>query len=377
MSSVNRRQFAVGLAAGVASAQTRPVDVAIVGAGVFGAWISLECNRLGKSVALIDSRGPGNSLSSSGDESRILRVGYGPQVFYSNWARNSIDEWRNVLAGLGQPDLMVQSGMLWVGLEGDTYLQATASTLKQLSVPFHLLGPKDLRSRFPHMVVDQRSMGILEEKSGYVLARRALQQIVRNLEKRGVVYRQSLIRKPVPVHGKLLEIHGFDNLSIVARQFVFACGPWLPKVFPDVLGDLILPTRQEVFYFAAPTGEPVTGPPTNMAWVDFRPDRIFYGTPDIEHRGFKVAADRHGKKFDPDSDDRLASAGGLAEVRDFIHERFPLLSSQACVETRVCQYENTSSGDFLIDRHPKRRISSLSVAVRVTDLNMARHWVLT
>jgi len=39
-------------------------------------------------------------------------------------------------------------------------------------------------------------------------------------------------------------------------------------------------------------------------------------------------------------------------VRQFLAQRFPGLKDAPLLETRVCQYENTSSGDFLIDRHP-------------------------
>jgi glycine/D-amino acid oxidase-like deaminating enzyme len=40
------------------------------------------------------------------------------------------------------------------------------------------------------------------------------------------------------------------------------------------------------------------------------------------------------------------------KVRRYVARRFPALKDAPIVETRVCQYENTSSGDFLIDRHP-------------------------
>ena len=42
---------------------------------------------------------------------------------------------------------------------------------------------------------------------------------------------------------------------ISAGQFVFACGPWLGKVFPELLGQRIFPTRQEVFFFGSPAGD--------------------------------------------------------------------------------------------------------------------------
>jgi glycine/D-amino acid oxidase-like deaminating enzyme len=90
-------------------------------------------------------------------------------------------------------------------------------------------------------------------------------------------------------------------------------------------------------------------------WVDFNHGDMFYGTPDLEARGVKVSRDGHGPPLDPDTGDRLTSSEGLAEVRAYMARRFPALARQPLNESRVCQYENTSSGDFLIDRHPRWR----------------------
>jgi glycine/D-amino acid oxidase-like deaminating enzyme len=85
-------------------------------------------------------------------------------------------------------------------------------------------------------------------------------------------------------------------------------------------------------------------------WIDFGSE--VYGLPDLENRGFKIALDRHGPAFDPDTGQRVTTAEGLVAVREYIAGRFPELKGAPVVETRVCQYENTSNGDFLIDRHP-------------------------
>ena len=53
-------------------------EIAVVGAGVFGAWTAYQLRRQGREVLLLDSYGPGNSRASSGGESRIMRLGYGP-----------------------------------------------------------------------------------------------------------------------------------------------------------------------------------------------------------------------------------------------------------------------------------------------------------
>jgi glycine/D-amino acid oxidase-like deaminating enzyme len=139
---------------------------------------------------------------------------------------------------------------------------------------------------------------------------------------------------------------------IEAGIFVFACGPWLPKLFPDLLGQRICPTRQEVFFFAPPAGDRRFSPPELPIWIDFTDPRGPYGFPDLEGRGFKLAFDRHGAAFDPDSGDRTIAPASVAEALAFLAERFPLLRDSPLTEFRVCQYENTSNGDFLIDRHP-------------------------
>jgi glycine/D-amino acid oxidase-like deaminating enzyme len=126
----------------------------------------------------------------------------------------------------------------------------------------------------------------------------------------------------------------------------------LPKLFPDLLGSRIFPTRQEVFFFAPPAGDSRFAPPRLPIWIDFTDPRRPYGFPDIEARGVKLAFDLHGASFDPDSDDRLVGRASVEQARGFLAERFPDLRDARLAESRVCQYENTSNGDFLVDRHP-------------------------
>jgi glycine/D-amino acid oxidase-like deaminating enzyme len=87
------------------------------------------------------------------------------------------------------------------------------------------------------------------------------------------------------------------------------------------------------------------------AWVDFK--ELVYGVPDLEGRGFKLAIDAHGPPFDPDAGERLTTAEGLTLARAHLARLLPGLRAAPVVEARVCQYENTPHGDFLIDRHPE------------------------
>jgi glycine/D-amino acid oxidase-like deaminating enzyme len=139
--------------------------------------------------------------------------------------------------------------------------------------------------------------------------------------------------------------------TISAGQFVFACGPWLGKIFPEILGSRIFPTRQEVFFFGVPPGDERFAPPALPTWL-FQEDE-YYGMPDLEGRGLKIALDHHGERVDPDTQSRLPTAAEAEIVENYVGRRFPAMRNAPVVETRVCQYENTSNGDFLIDRHPE------------------------
>jgi glycine/D-amino acid oxidase-like deaminating enzyme len=170
--------------------------------------------------------------------------------------------------------------------------------------------------------------------------------------KAGGTYMKGFIQPPAEGGNRLDEVHLSSDEVVKADRFVFAAGPWLPKLFPQVIGPKILPTRQEVFYFASPSGDRRYLPGAMPGWADFNGGDIFYGFPDLEGRGFKIAHDRHGPPMDPDTGNRLASPGALAEARAFMARRFPDLARRPLNEARVCQYENSSNGDFLIDRHP-------------------------
>jgi glycine/D-amino acid oxidase-like deaminating enzyme len=323
-------------------------DVAVVGAGVFGAWSAYLLQESGKGVALIDAYGAGNSRSSSGDESRIIRMGYGADEIYTRSAWRSLHLWKELFARAGE-SLFYQTGVLWLEHEGDPYPGQSFETLTSVGIPVEKLSLGETSARYPQISADRICGAYFEPESGVLVARRAVQSVVREAINSGVEYFQQHVA--APRSGNRFDgLEMSDGQRIFAGAYVFACGPWLPRMFPDLLANRIHPTRQEVFYFGAPAGTRLT-PPALPVWIDFQEEA--YGLPDVEGRGVKVAIDRHGVPFDPDTGDRIASAEGLAEVRRYLARRIPELKDAPVSESRVCQYENTSNGDFLIDRHPE------------------------
>jgi len=325
-------------------------DVAVIGAGVFGAWTALHLARRGKRVILLEAYGPGHSRSSSGDESRIIRMGYGKDEIYTQWSRRSLIQWKELFAATGKEALFQNTGVLWLAGTDETRLEETRSTLKRCGVVFEDLDLATLQKKYPQIGLDEIRSAIFEPHSGVLLARRAVAATVDEAIRHGVTFQHARVESPQG-KGALKSIKTKNAEGIFAEQFVFACGAWLAKIFPEIIGPRLFVTRQEVFYFGLPAGDARFAPPALPTFL-FQGDES-YGMPDIESRGLKIALDRHGISVDPDTQSRVVSEKSAQEMREYVARRFPALRDAPIAETRVCQYENTSNGDFLIDRAPE------------------------
>jgi len=329
--------------------KTPAYDVVVIGAGVFGAWAAWHLANRKQRVALIEACGPAHSRASSGGESRIIRMSYGPDEIYTRWSQRSLGQWRTLFDAAGET-LFHQTGVLWLADQGDKRLGQSISVLRRCGVKHHVMDRSALEKRYPQIDFNGVKRGLLEPHSGVLMARRAVACVVQSAVRQGAEPKLAQVLTPQgSAKLELLQTSYGEHIS--AGSFVFACGPWLGKLFPKLLGPRIFPTRQEVFFFAPPPGDTRFAPPALPTWL-FQMDEV-YGMPDIESRGLKLACDKHGERVDPDTQSRLVSRGGAEWARSFVAKRFPAMKHAPIVETRVCQYENTSSGDFLIDRHPE------------------------
>ena len=328
--------------------------VAVVGAGVFGAWTAVHLLRHAHKVTLIDAWGPAHSRASSGGESRLTRGAYGKDSIYTRMALDSLKEWKALSAVAGLP-IFHECGVLFFFPTEEPYVRDSMAAHKAMGIPTEALGRAEMSKRFPMIDFSGVEVGLYEPGFGALMARRSVQTLVDVFVQRGGTFVEGLATPPQASGAKLTEVALANGSKIGADQFVFALGPWLPKVFPNVIGRRILPTRQEVFFFAPPAGDRRFQAGAMPGWADFNGGDIFYGFPDLEARGVKFAHDAHGVEVDPDTQDRRPTEAALKEIIAFRDRRFPLLRGAPLTEARVCQYENSSNGDFLIDFHTQLR----------------------
>jgi sarcosine oxidase len=325
--------------------------VAVVGAGVFGAWTAHHLQQGGYKVTLIDAWGPAHSRASSGGESRLTRAAYGKDAIYTRMAIQSLPQWSALSAVSGLP-ILVTCGVLFFFPTEEQYFRGSIEAHREFGLPTEVLTKAEMTRRFPMIDFDGIGVGLFEPGFGALMARRAVLTLVDRFVKAGGTYLQGLVQPPVRDSAELAELRLSSGERVQADRFVFAAGAWLPKLFPEVIGPKILPTRQEVFFFAPPAGDRRFLAGTMPCWADFNGGDMFYGFPDLESRGVKFAHDAHGVEVDPDTQSHRPTEAALAEIVAFRDRRFPLLKGAPLTEARVCQYENSSNGDFLIDLHP-------------------------
>jgi glycine/D-amino acid oxidase-like deaminating enzyme len=350
--------------------------VAVIGAGALGGWTALHLLRRGARVTLIDAWGPGNSRASSGGETRIIRGTYGPSQPYSKMAARALQLWEENERSWGR-QLLHRVGVLWMVTADDQYERESLPMLREAGITYEELSGREIGRRWPQINVEGVRWAIHEPESGFLSARVACQAVLEGFLTEGGEYRQAAVlanglehfsgrraSSPVPReperHSSLTPTRDClmsgglklsDGSKLAADQYVFACGPWLGKLFPETIGNRICPTKQDVFFFGTPAGDDRFSDSKLPVWAD-NGGHFVYGIPAADGRGFKVADDTRGPEFDPTSDERTVSPDGLKRARDYLAFRFPAMKDAPLVETRVCQYENTADNHLIIDRHP-------------------------
>ena len=281
-----------------------------------------------------------------------MRGTYGPDQPYTKMAAHAMRLWQEH-DQRWKTRLFHSTGVLWMATGGDDQFErASLPLLREAGIRFEELSSAEMTKRWPQINFEGARWGVYEPDSGLLCARAACQAVVDGFVAEGGEYKQLAV---VPGKAESDYRNGLtlsDGLKLTADIYVFACGPWLGKLFPETIGDLIQPTKQDVFFFGTPAGDDRFSETRMPVWADHS-DGFVYGIPAGEGRSFKISDDTRGPAFDPTSGERTASEKTLKTVRDYLGFRFPAMQSAPLLATEVCQYENTPDNNFILDRHPQ------------------------
>lgn len=321
----------------------------VVGAGAFGGWSALYLLRNGFQVTLVDAWGPGNSRSSSGDETRVIRSTYGNNETYFDLNVRALELWKENQVRF-EKKLFFNKGVLWFCYEEKTPLVDDSFPFaKRHKMEYEHLHPSEIQRRYPVINSSDLHHAFFDPYGGYLKARESMQCVHEAFLKEGGTFVQSYVS---PFSERTIHSVTLLNGDVIKGDaFLFACGPWLGKLFPDVLKRIITCSKQEVYYFGTPSSDSPFF--ENLpVWIDVDGRDFYYGIPGNAHRGFKIGVDVRGEAFDPTTDDRMLTPSTLKQAREFIGHRFPKLKDAPLLEHRVCPYENSPDGNFIFGLLP-------------------------
>ena len=335
----------------IKSSMKEKLHVAVIGAGAFGGWTALHLLERKARVTLLDAWGPGNSRASSGGETRVMRGTYGPDQPYTEMAARALKLWEKY-ERRWKRQFLHRTGVLWMATgRDDAFESGSVEMLRAAKIKFRELSSAQMTKRWPQVNFEGIQWGIFEPECGYLEARASCQAAIEAFVEAGGEYRQLQVLSNGLENVPLRSLRLSDGSRFKADAYVFACGPWLGKLFPQAVGDLVQATKQDVFFFGSPAGDDRFTDRHLPVWADHR-GRFRYGIPGSGRRGFKIADDTRGTSFDPTTGERIVSPETLRDIREYVGFRFPALKDAPLVETRVCQYEQTPDSHFILDRHP-------------------------
>jgi glycine/D-amino acid oxidase-like deaminating enzyme len=322
----------------------------VVGAGAFGGWTALSLRERGLKVLSLDAYGPANPRAASAGETRSIRCGYGAQAMYSAWALRALALWNDRQAEFGRT-LLYPNERLELAGEWRPPLVGQRGIFDRLNVPYEILDRAQLRARYPQMSFDDVEFAFVETNTAALIkADESMRLVSEIFRKKGGEVRIGRARPDAAVGRRLTSLALADGGTVSAGEFVFACGPWSSKVFPEIMGPRVRVNRSEYFYWRVPARDDRFSWPNQPAWRDHVGGG--YGFGNLE-RGLKYSPPAPGgATLDPDVAERLPNPLLMDVGRDYIGRRFPALRDAPIVETRACVMETTANQHFVIDRHP-------------------------
>jgi len=333
-------------------------DVVVVGAGVFGIWTAYYLATMGAKVTVVDAYGPGNSRATSGDETRGVRTSYGDKGLWAElwmgWANEAINRWTKFDAEWGREmkvRLFFNTGDLIFRAKPEPFTNRNQELWKKLGIPFGVVKVEDIARDYPVFDLADITVALHEPRAGVVRARRACEVVAEAFRQAGGQLLLGYASLGERNGSRLQNIKTMGPAAtLTADTFVFALGPWLPKAFPELMGQRIRTPIGYVHYFGTPPGDDRFTFP-NLPSFNF-PGVTGWPALSADNRGFRVRL-RGDTPTDPDLSQRVFDRKKDRLARDFLKARFPFLRTTPLLETRACHYEFSASRNFIIDRHPE------------------------
>lgn len=329
-------------------------SVIVVGGGIFGVTAALELRSRGYTVTLLDPGPLPHPDASSNDISKVLRMDYGKDEFYTDLMLDSFEIWDRWNESWERP-LYHQTGFLMMskdnwepgGFEYDSY-----QVIEKKNLPSTRINEKILRGDYPMWHPTNYPEGYFNPRAGWAESGEVVSQLIQDCKKSGVnIVEGETFLSFIENGSKVNGIRSKEGGEYKSDFVVIALGSWTSAVIPS-LEKYMWAVGQPVFHFKVENPKEYQ-PPHFPVWNADIGHTGWYGFPAKDDGILKVANHGPGWRVDPKAD-RVIPNGEEERFREFFSETFPSLVDAPKVYERLCLYCDTWDGNFWIDHDPER-----------------------
>lgn len=331
-------------------------DVIVIGAGGMGSAAAYELARRGRSVLALEQFPLAHDRGSSHGHTRIIRRAYYEDPVYVPLVCRAFERWYDLEQQSGQ-HLLTECGCLAIGrLEGEV-VAGVLESATQHGLNVERLDAAELRSRFSQFQFPDEHIGVLEQEAGFLYVEACVRAHLEQARLLGAT-----IHADEPVISWTADgtsaLVTTPKATYHAQSLVLTAGPWAGHLLADQ-GAMLRVMRQTMLWFGTDKSKRFRRDLFPIFLADV-PEGPFYGLPEIDGRGLKVAKHYGAPELDsPSKIERAILPTDEAPVRAFLDKHIPDATGPLR-DAQTCIYTLTPDRHFLIDLHP--RFANVAIA---------------
>ncbi len=325
-------------------------DLAIVGVGGMGSAAFLAAARQGLNVIALEQFGPAHDRGSSHGQTRIIRSAYFEHPSYVPMALRSFERWDEISRQAGR-QLIQRTGLLQVGTLDSPVIAGVRQSARTYAIPVEELSPEVIEARWPAFRVSAEQIGLFEPGAGLLRVEWCCAAQIRLAKEAGGKFGSRTHVRAWNVGDDGTVQLETNQGQVLARQAIFAGGPWSAHLLADLALPLQVVRKQQQWV-------QVDRPDIHLAagfccFLFDTPSGCYYGFPAIDHLGMKVAEHSGGEPVaDPTELDRNLNEQEWQRTSQFLREHFRFGRTRL-VHHSACMYTRSPDEHFLIDQHPQ------------------------
>lgn len=324
-------------------------DVIVLGTGGVGSAALFHAARRGARVLGLDRFPPAHDRGSSHGTTRIIRQAYFEHPDYVPLLLAAYARWQELAALCGE-QLYCETGLVEIGPQDGIVVPGVLESASRHKLEVDQLTAGDLRGRFPGFRMPDDHMAVFERRAGYLLVERCVAAHLEQATRLGAELRTGDAVREWQAAGDQVVVTT-DQETFTARRLIIAGGAWAPQLLSGF--GLHLEVRRKPQFWFATGSDRYRSDAGCPAYMFETPRGIFYGFPQIDELGVKVAEHTGGRTVDdPLTVDRQLDPADEEQLEWFVSQHLPEVTRR-CTRHSVCMYTMSQDENFVLDLHPR------------------------